>query len=49
MSHNKVSKVVERELEDYKKIDSVNAGDFFRKANIKKKYKIVLFQVPKNV
>ena len=49
MSQNKLSKVVERELEDYKKIDAANAGEFFRKSNLKKKYKIVLFQVPKNV
>ena len=49
MAQNKVSKAVERELEDYKKVENPNTSEFFKKSNLKKKYKIVLFQVPKDV
>ncbi len=49
MSQEKIAPVVKKELEDYKKYVPQNIGDFFAKKNIKKKFHMVLIELPKNV
>jgi len=49
MAENKLPPVIARELEDYAKDPKKTCPKFFKKDFSEEGYKIVLFQVPKDV
>lgn len=49
MSESTLPPVIAKELEDYVKLDSKQCPEFFKDKPLENGYKVVLFQVPKDV